>query len=348
MVSVASPDRRITYTDTDDHFENGFLRLMNLDAAEFDQWLRLSEQAPGADLLEQLSAGWAALRPVPETEAPTVGDVAPGPRGMTGRAWHRAIAESPSHGVAVSDEDAHAWLVRWDGVRFSFEREPPPYEEEYFEGDKLRAGGYGDYTAQAGWRFEKSGRQVREMTAATGLTAGRVLDVGSGYGFFRVALRDAGFEQEGLEVSAFARAVAEASYDLTTYGGLLDDHLADWASRFDAVTMFDLIEHVAEPDELMRQVATIVRPGGFVGIKTPNIDCPEADVFGPHYHSLKREHLGFFSPRSLTAVARRSGFEPVEVATVSHLLRGFVGSAQTDLWARELRGADIVAWYRRS
>ncbi|HMC94568.1 MAG TPA: hypothetical protein VKO16_07345, partial [Polyangia bacterium] len=77
------------------------------------------------------------------------------------------------------------------------------------------------------------------------------------------------------------------------------------------------------------------------------IDCPEAEVFGPHYHSFKREHLGFFSPVSLTAVAARAGFEPVDVGTASHLLVGFVGREQTAVWGRELRGADLVAWYRR-
>ena len=247
----------------------------------------------------------------------------------------------------MSDSEAHAWLVRWDGDRFAFEQDPPEYEEEYFEGDKLSAGGYGDYTAQAGWRLEKSERQVHELETVTGLREGRVLDIGSGYGFFRVALRDAGFEQEGLEVSSFARAVAASSYQLETHGGILADHWTEWKERFDVATMFDLIEHLTDPDELLAQTAAVLKPGGYLGIKTPNIDCPEADLFGPWYHSLKREHLGFFSPRSLTAAAARHDLEPVRVATRSHLLQGFVGEGQTARWAEMLRGADLDAWYRK-
>jgi 2-polyprenyl-3-methyl-5-hydroxy-6-metoxy-1,4-benzoquinol methylase len=319
---------------------------MNLDPAEFERWLELSEAAEG-DLESRLSAGWRSLRPPPRTAAVPGTVVEPGPHRMTGVVWHPAIAESPTHGVAISEAEAHAWLIRLESGRYGFEREPPEYEEEYFEGDKLRAGGYGDYTAQAGWRLEKAARQVREMRDATGLERGRVLDIGCGYGFFRVALRDAGFEQEGLEISAFARALAESSYGLTTHLGDLEDHWRSWPQRFDAATMFDFIEHVAEPDEVMRQVASIVTPGGFVGIKTPNIDCPEAEVFGPHYHSLKREHLGLFSPRSLDALAQRTGFEPISVTTTSHMLVGFVGAEQARSWACDLRGADITAWYRR-
>lgn len=344
-VELASPAGTVRYTDSDDHFRNAFLRLMNLSAAEFDRWLSLAEEAPAGELLERLRVAWSALRPPPATSAPADGPVGPGPDGLAGRIWHPAIAESPDYGVAVSDEAAHGWLVRWDGRAFLRELEPPDYEEEYFEGDKLSAGGYGDYTAQAGWRLEKSARQVREMADRTGVREGRVLDIGSGYGFFRVALADAGYSHDGIEVSAFARAVAHSSYGFETYGGTLDDHHAQWPERYDAVTLFDLIEHLSDPDGFMRQVAHVLRPGGVVGIKTPNIDCPEADLFGPHYHSLKREHLAFFSATSLTATAARVGLEPVDVRTVSHLLVGFVGTDQTSEWESALRGADLVAWY---
>lgn len=46
-------------------------------------------------------------------------------------------------------------------------------------------------------------------------------------------------------------------------------------------------------------------------------------------------------------MARAAGLEPVHVATASHLLVGFVGAEQVRAWERDLRGADLVAWYRR-
>jgi 2-polyprenyl-3-methyl-5-hydroxy-6-metoxy-1,4-benzoquinol methylase len=346
MVSLAAPQGNLRYRDSAEHFEHGLLRLMNLRREEFHRWLELSAHSGAPDVLERLEDGWTQLRPPPP--APASGPVGPGPGGRRGSLLHPAIAETPSHGVVVCDGPRHGWLVRWDGRRFARETEPPPYEEEYFEGNKLRAGGYGDYTAQAGWRLEKAARQVREMRERTGLTSGRVLDIGSGYGYFRVALGEAGYEHDGLEVSEFARHVAFSSYGLATFGGTLDEHWEDWESRYDGVTLFDLIEHLADPQRFLEHVARILRPGGVLGIKTPNLDCPEARVFGSHYHSLKREHLAFFSADSLTAMALAAGLEPVDVATASHLLVGFVGPEQTEAWERELRGADLVAWYRRA
>jgi 2-polyprenyl-3-methyl-5-hydroxy-6-metoxy-1,4-benzoquinol methylase len=345
-VAIDSPGGQLTYRDSRDHFENGLLRLMNLDHDAFERWLALAERSGGDGVLERLREAWNQLRPAPSS-AVADGPLGPGPRELTGRVWHPAIAESPSHGVAVSDEAAHGWLVRWTGSEFARESDPPAYEADYFEGDKRQAGGYGDYTAQAGWRLEKSARQVREMRERTGLMGGRVLDIGSGYGFFRVALGAAGYDHDGLEVSEFARSVASTSYGLSTHGGTLDEHWQDWEASYDAVTLFDLIEHLEDPVGFLEQVVHVLRPGGVVGVKTPNIDCPEAEVFGPHYHSLKREHLAYFSPRSLTAAAAAAGLEPAHVTTSSHLLVGFVGAEQTRRWEDSDRGADIVAWYRR-
>jgi 2-polyprenyl-3-methyl-5-hydroxy-6-metoxy-1,4-benzoquinol methylase len=344
-VEVRSPAGGVSYRDSRDHFENALLRLMNLGREEFDRWLEFAEASDGEDLLGRLGAGWMQLRPAPVATAAD-GPVAPGPSGISGRVWHAAITESPSYGVAVSDERLHGWLVQWNGREFVRECEPPTYEEEYFEGDKLRAGGYGNYTAQSGWRLEKAARQVREMRERTGLQSGRVLDIGSGYGFFRVALGEAGYEHDGLEISEFARAVASESYGLSTNGGTLDEHWQEWESRYDGVTLFDLIEHLDDPVRFLEQVTHVLRPGGVVGVKTPNIDCPEAEVFGAHYHSLKREHLAYFSVASLTAAAAAAGLEPAHVTTASHLLVGFVGEEQTRSWEQSDRGADIVAWYR--
>jgi 2-polyprenyl-3-methyl-5-hydroxy-6-metoxy-1,4-benzoquinol methylase len=347
-IHLTSPRGEIAYADSVDHFRNGLLRLLNLDDDAFARWLALAEDAPAESLLQRLALGWAALRPLsPPDGVPADGVVGPGPGGVAGRLLHPAIAESPGWGVAVSDEVNHGWLVRYDGGEFVREQEPPIYEEEYFEGDKLSAGGYGDYTGQAGWRLEKSHRQVGEMRELTGLAGGRVLDIGCGYGYFRVALQAAGYEHEGLEVSAFARAVARDSYGFETHGGLLEDHWQDWGQRFDGIVLFDLIEHLEEPDRFMEQVHACLRPGGVVGIKTPNVACAEADVFGPWYHSLKREHLQFFSGESLTACAARAGLEPAALGSISHLLSGFVGREQCDVWEREGRGADLASWYRR-
>jgi SAM-dependent methyltransferase len=346
-VHFRSPRGRITFDDSVEHFHDALLRLLNLDEAAFLEWIERSDRFDG-ELLQQLASGWRELRPLssPMTERDSRVDC-PDPWGGPGTVLYSTIAESGEHGIAVSADGTTGWLIDWRDGRAERVMDPPRYEEEYFEGDVATAGGYGSYLEQSRWRLEKAARQVREMRAATNSTSGRVLDVGSGYGFFRVALEKAGYEHEGVEISEHARRVAREQYGFTTFAGELGDHWAGWAERYDVITGFDFIEHAADVDTLLEQILHCLEPGGCLGLKTPNLRCPEADLFGAHYHSFKREHIWYFTPESLTAAAVRAGFEPIEVSTTSHLLVGFVGRVVTESWARDGAGADITAWFRK-
>lgn len=345
-VRVASPDGTIAYEDSRDHFENGVLRLLGLTGDDFARWLAAAERSGAGDLLASLAAGFREIRPDPPAPAVDGRPVDAGPSGEPGRIWHAAIAENPGVGFALDAQGTLAWLVRPEGDGFRREVAPPVYEESYFEDAAAGTGGYGSYGEQAPWRMEKARRQVGEIAAETGLTGGRALDVGCGYGYFRAALAEAGFAHEGVEISDHARAAATALFGFDTSPGVLEDHLGDWRGAFDLLTMWDVIEHVPDAVELLAAAAGCLRPGGVMAIKTPSVDCPEAEVFGPHYHSLKREHLILLGPRSIAAAAGAAGLDVVAVRTLSHLLSGFVGDEGVRAWADAGRGADVVAYLR--
>jgi 2-polyprenyl-3-methyl-5-hydroxy-6-metoxy-1,4-benzoquinol methylase len=344
-VSFRSSRGRIWYEDSRDHFENGLLRLLHLDEAAFRRWIEAADQEDAPTALEALGRAFQRLNPLGDAGAAPTGptSVENGPGGERGRLWLSRVAESPAWGIARAEDGSLAWLVRPTAEGWVREQQPPVYEEAYFEGDALKAGGYGDYGAQSGWRLEKAHRQINELQAVFPLPAdARVLDVGSGYGFFRRALQEKGIANDGLEVSAHARAVAAQLYGQTTDGGMLAEKVSAWRGRFDLITLWDMIEHVDAPATLLADVAACLRPGGAVAIKTPNIDCPEAEVFGAHYHSLKREHLVYFGAAGLHAAGRAAGLVPLATTTTSHLLIGFVGAEETKRWASSLRGADLT------
>jgi len=345
-VSFSSPRGQILYSDSKDHFDNGLLRLLGLDQEGFASWLRSSEESSASSLLLRLAAGFSAVRGGLVGKADS-SIVEAGPLGTAGTLWHPSIAENPSFGVARSEDGAWGWLVRPVSGTWSFEKTPPVYEESYFEGDAKTAGGYGQYAAQAGWRLEKATRQLRELQAISGVTSGRALDLGSGYGYFRAALAAASFTHEGIEISRHARDVAQKLYGFSTLSGTLDDYGDELSGRYQLITLWDVIEHVADPVLLLSRIAACLAPGGVVAIKTPNLDCPEAEVFGPHYHSLKREHLVYFTPKSLEQAARSAGLRTLQVSSSSHLLSGFVGSEQVSEWAKTGRGSDITAYFQR-
>ena len=143
---------------------------------------------------------------------------------------------------------------------------------------------------------------------------GRALDVGCGDGHLLVQLageRRASLELHGVEFSEAAVLAAEAR-GLVVHRGRIED-VSLPARAFDLVIMNQLIEHVADPRAVLAKVAASLRHGGHVFVETPNLDSWDARLFRRRYwggYHLPR-HFHLFDTRTLPALARRAGLEPV-------------------------------------
>src|SRR5262249_28606919 len=77
-----------------------------------------------------------------------------------------------------------------------------------------------------------------------------------------------------------------------------------------------VIEHVHEPESLLRECHRILRPGGVLVAVTPNARSWCHRVFGEAWFGLEPpRHLVMFAPRPLQAAARRAGFGVAGVRT---------------------------------
>ncbi len=135
---------------------------------------------------------------------------------------------------------------------------------------------------------------------------GWLLDVGCATGIFLELARDRGWEVKGVEPSSWAVSVAR-SKKLDVVQG--DFEQVELTSSFDVITMIDLIEHVANPLALVEKARKVLKPGGLLVIVTPDIDSFAARVMGRWWWHLRPAHLCFFSRRSLTYLAGRTGFK---------------------------------------
>ena len=243
-VSFQSPRGRISYRDSRDHFENGLLRLLNLDVAALRAMAGLGRRRRRARPADRARACLPAPAPPAPGAGPLPGkgeaDADAGPAGEPGAIWQPRIAESPAFGVARAADGALGWLVRPEphegGGRWVRETEPPEYEEAYFEGDPTQAGGYGDYAAQEGWRLEKAQRQVRELAALGAVgDGGRALDVGSGYGFFRGPSSSAASLTTGSR-SRRTPARSPSASTASTPSATIWRAARRWSGRFDLIT----------------------------------------------------------------------------------------------------------------
>jgi 2-polyprenyl-3-methyl-5-hydroxy-6-metoxy-1,4-benzoquinol methylase len=165
-----------------------------------------------------------------------------------------------------------------------------------------------DEEASAWRRFDRGfGRRRRCLAVhrAAG-KPGRLLDIGCATGIFLDGMRSLGWQVHGVEPSPGAAEYARQHFGLDVFQGRLED--AGIADRsLDAVSLWDVLEHVHEPRQVLDEIARILRPGGLVVLSLPNPDSLEARLLGRFWlgWDLPR-HLNLFRPLLLnTHLAKR-------------------------------------------
>lgn len=130
----------------------------------------------------------------------------------------------------------------------------------------------------------------------------RLLDVGCSAAFFLRAARDRGWQVRGVEVSAFGAEYSRAELGIDVFHGTLQE--AGFAGgEFDVVVSSHVIEHVADPRGLVREMARVTRPGGAVVVTAPTqLSSPGYKLFGLTSGEAPPRHVSFFSPRTLARV----------------------------------------------
>ena len=103
------------------------------------------------------------------------------------------------------------------------------------------------------------------------LNNARVLDIGCGGGLFLSMLKQGGVEVAGIELSDSRAQYAKTKHNLEIYKHPIESEFwqRGYAGYFDAVTLWDVIEHVNYPFQTLQCAANVLREGGLLLIDTP-------------------------------------------------------------------------------
>ncbi len=157
---------------------------------------------------------------------------------------------------------------------------------------------------------------------------GRALDVGAGTGLFLEAARRQGWQVMGIEASPASIRIARrvAPNVVITLGDL--DALPQSAT-FDAITMWDVLEHLPDPRRVLLQLREHLRPDGWLGISLPSVDSLRSHILGSRWRYYRSEfgHVSHFSPSTLRCLLEQSGFETVAMKSRGGLNIGRVVGA---------------------
>jgi 2-polyprenyl-3-methyl-5-hydroxy-6-metoxy-1,4-benzoquinol methylase len=153
------------------------------------------------------------------------------------------------------------------------------------------------------------------------LTGGsRLLDAGANFGHF-LKVSAGVYEARGFEISPSAVEWSRRHFGVDNVVGSAYAPPGDGAP-WDAVTCWDVIEHLADPPAALQRMVELVRPGGWVFLSTPDAGSVVARAMGRRWHYLDPiQHLAVFSRKSLRALLERAGLQVVTVRALGHTYR---------------------------
>lgn len=201
-----------------------------------------------------------------------------------------------------------------------------------------------------------------ERFLETDRTEIHLLDVGCSSGSFVAAAARLGVHAEGVEPEP-APVETGKSRGLKIHQGFLEDVKLPKDS-LDVITLFEVIEHLKAPQNLLEECYRVLKPGGVVVIKTGNADSWTVRYMGSrweYFHiSIHGGHVSFFNPRSMRNLAENCGFvvERLDTHRISFYRRDEVPyilfrisklfSSMLDLPSSWLgKGHDLIAFLKK-
>jgi 2-polyprenyl-3-methyl-5-hydroxy-6-metoxy-1,4-benzoquinol methylase len=162
----------------------------------------------------------------------------------------------------------------------------------YLSSDKLES----DY---APVRFERELRLFRRFCPG-----GAVLDVGCSTGGFLHQLNarfPGAYALLGTDVAGPALDHAESRGVPVLRAGFLEHDFGE--RRFAAITLWAVLEHLAQPRAFLAKAAALLQPGGHLFVLVPNGQSLAVHLLGARYRYILPDHLNYFTARTLTACA---------------------------------------------
>jgi 2-polyprenyl-3-methyl-5-hydroxy-6-metoxy-1,4-benzoquinol methylase len=144
--------------------------------------------------------------------------------------------------------------------------------------------------------------------------APRYLDVGCSTGFVVEAAQANGWKATGIDLNPSAIEFGRSrGLDLRTVA-LEDAGLA--AGTFDAVSLFDVLEHLLDPGRTLRACVDLLAPAGILFLYVPNFDSASRLLMGANAHFIwPTHHLNYYTPTTIRDLMLRHSLTPELIVT---------------------------------
>jgi len=208
---------------------------------------------------------------------------------------------------------------------------PQSWKESYFYDQSEIYGEISHYGYA--YAYENRRRETLRLLIEVLSPGARILDVAAAQGNFSLTLAELGFDVTWndlrAELADYVRLKQDRGKIAFAAGNAFE--LA-FPSLFDAVLITEIIEHVAHPDDFLAKAATLVRPGGYIVMTTPNggyfknrlpkfSECTDPAVFESMQFKPNADgHIFLLHVDEIDPLAQRTGLVVEKIALFTNPL----------------------------
>ena len=185
------------------------------------------------------------------------------------------------------------------------------------------------------WFLLNYGLRKRAQPLLQDNKQGRLLDVGCATGHFLYYMQQhSAWQVYGLEPNAEAARFAQEQFQLDVHVGYLEDKVFP-DNYFDAVSLWDVFEHLSDPSHALEEIRRILKPNGLLVLRVPLIHSLDARLFGRYWIGLDQpRHYLLFSHKTLQQMLTQASYRPVGYGPSSGSFFPFMLSLQSVLFTR--------------
>lgn len=137
---------------------------------------------------------------------------------------------------------------------------------------------------------------------------GKLLDIGTAYGFFVEKALEFNFDAYGVDISEYAISIAKQniSKDRFFVESIVDTHFK--TESFDIITLIDVLEHLNNPLKILTKITSLLKKDGILFITTPDANSLGAHIQNINMKKYHLEHIYRYKEKSLNILFTNAGF----------------------------------------
>jgi len=141
----------------------------------------------------------------------------------------------------------------------------------------------------------------------------KILEIGSGYGFFLSEMNKRGYDIKGIEISKSRRFASKKISDSVVYDYDLTQSVPD-IGKYDVVVLFAVMEYISNPIQFLSNIRQLLNKKGKIIIKSPNVEDFQLKL-NNNYQSWfwQRAHINYLTQKILKLILRKSMFKKIKI-----------------------------------